>query len=141
MNFFQLVLRVLKTVLKKLKKKIFKNRLKHLKKRKCFSVLRKPGQIARSIPIGSALKTFETRGIFWARKLCLLKKNKKIVWSTNLQSNRLNNEKAIVNSKYYCEHQCTCDNLMFMYLMISKLLHLLMNWEAFNSFMTEVPII
>ena len=37
-NFLKLALRVLKTVLKDKKKLIFKNRLKHLK-RKCFSVL------------------------------------------------------------------------------------------------------
>ena len=37
-NFLKLVLRVLKTVLKNQKNLIFKNRLKHLK-RKCFSVL------------------------------------------------------------------------------------------------------
>ena len=37
-NFWKLILRVLKTVLKDQKKLIFKNRLKHLK-RKCFSVL------------------------------------------------------------------------------------------------------
>ena len=37
-NFLKLVLRVLKTVLKNKKKMIFKNRLKHLK-RKYFSVL------------------------------------------------------------------------------------------------------
>ena len=61
--------------------------------------------------------------------------------STNLQSNRYNNEKVIVNSKYYRENQCTCDILMFLYLMASKLLYLIMHWVRFNSFMMEVPII
>ena len=57
----------------------------------------------------------------------LPRKKEKIIRSTSLQSNRQNNEKVIVKSKYYRQNQCTCDILMFIYLMVSKLLYLLMD--------------
>ena len=58
---------------------------------------------------------------------------KKPIWFTGFQSNRWTNEKVIVNSKYYHEHQRTCTILTkFTYLMASKLLYLLMDWETFN---------
>ena len=48
----KLVLRVLKTVLRNQKKLIFKNRLKHLK-RKCFSVLRQKQSCSHGVKNGS----------------------------------------------------------------------------------------
>ena len=45
-----------------------------------------------------------------------------------------------MNSKHSRENQCTCDILMFIYLMVSKLLYLHMDMEIYNSYMTEVPI-
>ena len=41
------------------------------------------------------------------------------------------NEKVTVNSKYYREHQRI---LMFIYLMASRFLYLLVDWETFNTF-------
>ena len=46
-----------------------------------------------------------------------------------------------MNSKYYLEHQHTYDILTFIYLMASKLLYLVLDWEKLNSLMMEVPII
>ena len=80
------------------------------------------------------------RSRFFGRAYFALWKGKGIR-SKNLQSYRLSNEKVTVNSKYYPEHQHTCDILKFIYLMASKLLYLVMDWETFSSFMTEVPII
>ena len=58
----------------------------------------------------------------------------KTIWSTDFHSNSWNNEKVTVNSKYYHEHQRTCDILIkFTYLIASKLLHLLIDWETFNQ--------
>ena len=37
-----------------------------------------------------------------------------------------------MDTKYYCEHQCTCNILLFKYLM-SKLIDLHMDWETFNK--------
>ena len=37
------------------------------------------------------------------------------------------NEKIIVSSKHYRKHQCTCNILMFIYLMASKMLYLLLD--------------
>ena len=51
-NCLKLVLRVLKTVLRNQKKMIFKNRLKHLK-RKCFSVLRQKQSCSHGVKNGS----------------------------------------------------------------------------------------
>ena len=52
---------------------------------------------------------------------------------TGFQSNRWTNEKVTENSKYYHEHQRTCNVLTkFTYLIASKLLYLLMDWETFN---------
>ena len=50
-NFLKLVLRVLKTVLRNQKILIFKNRLKHLK-RKCFSVLRQKQSCSHGVKNG-----------------------------------------------------------------------------------------
>ena len=50
-NFLKLVLRVLKTVLRNQKNLIFKNRLKHLK-RKCFSVLRQKQSCSHGVKNG-----------------------------------------------------------------------------------------
>ena len=57
-------------------------------------------------------------------------KKEKIIRSTNLWSNRQGKKKVTMNSKHHREHQRTCDILMFMYLMVSKLLYLLMDWET-----------
>ena len=65
-------------------------------------------------------------------KFCALCKQEKIVKSINIQSNRWNNEKATVTFKHYREHQRACNNLVFIYLRVSKLLYLLMDWKAFN---------
>ena len=59
-------------------------------------------------------------------------KKQKLIWSTNMQSNRSKNEKVTVNTKYCCEHQCTCNILMFTYLMMSKMIYLLMDWKKCN---------
>ena len=37
-----------------------------------------------------------------------------------------------MNFKYYREHMRTCNILMLIYLMASKLLYQLMDWETFN---------
>ena len=37
-----------------------------------------------------------------------------------------------MNTKYYREHQCTYNILVFTYLMMSKPIYLLMAWEKFN---------
>ena len=50
-NFLKLVLRVLKTVLRNQINWIFKNRLKHLK-RKCFSVLRQKQSCSHGVKNG-----------------------------------------------------------------------------------------
>ena len=50
-NFLKLVLRVPKTVLRNQKKLIFKNRLRHLK-RKCFSVLRRKQSCSHGVKNG-----------------------------------------------------------------------------------------
>ena len=50
-KFLKLVLRVLKTVLRNQKNLIFKNRLKHLK-RKCFSVLRQKQSCSHGVKNG-----------------------------------------------------------------------------------------
>ena len=50
-NFLKLVLRVPKTVLRNKKKLIFKNRLRHLK-RKCFSVLRRKQSCSHGVKNG-----------------------------------------------------------------------------------------
>ena len=50
-NFLKLVLRVLKTVLRNQKNLIFKNCLKHLK-RKCFSVLRQKQSCSHGVKNG-----------------------------------------------------------------------------------------
>ena len=49
--------------------------------------------------------------------------------------------KSCSGFKYHREHQSSCGILMFVYLIASKLLYLLMDWETFNSFITEVPVI
>ena len=87
-----------------------------------------------------ARKTSETRPIFRASKLCIVKKKKSLDQQIYSRIGK-NDEKVIVNPKYYREHQRTCDILVLIYLKASKLLYLLMDWETFNSFMTEVPII
>ena len=77
-----------------------------------------------------ARKISEKRLIFSARTFCLVKKKKSFDHS-GFQLNRWNNEKVTVNSKYYQEHQRTCDILIkFTYLMVSKLLYLLMDCET-----------
>ena len=85
------------------------------------------GQIARPRPIGraQACKTSEVRPIFRAH--ILPSKKEKLISSTNFQSNRQKNEKVTVNTKYCCEHQCTCNILMFTCLMMSKLIYLLID--------------
>ena len=60
-------------------------------------------------------------------------KQKQFIRSTSFQSNRENNEKVTVNSKYYHEHQPICNILIKVtYLMAAKLLYLLMDLEIFN---------
>ena len=91
------------------------------------------GQIARPI------KTSEMHPMFRARKFCLTKKKKSLDLQIYIDLDKT--MKKLVNSKYYCENQCTCDILMSLYLIVLKLLYLLMDWETFNSFMTGVPVI
>ena len=63
----------------------------------------------------------------------LLSKKQKTVRSTRFQANKQNIEKVTINSKYYHEHQATCNILIkFTYLMALELLYLLMDWETFN---------
>ena len=59
-------------------------------------------------------------------------KKEKFIWSTNFQSNRWNNQKGIVSSKYYCEQHRTCNILMFIYSMMSKLIFLHVDCETIN---------
>ena len=106
-----------------------------------YKVLNRLGQIARAMSIGhaQARKTSETRQIFWAHKFCFVKEK-----SLDLQIySRIGKamKKVIVNYKYYRENQYTCDILMFIYTMVSNLLYLLIDWDACNYFITEVPII
>ena len=49
--------------------------------------------------------------------------------------------KKLLNFKYNREHQRSCDILMFIYLVASKLFYLRMDGETFNAFMTEVSIL
>ena len=59
----------------------------------------------------------------------LLCKKHKTVRSTRFQTHKQNIEKVTINSKYYHEHQATCNILIkFTYLMASELLYLLMDW-------------
>ena len=101
----------------------------------------RPGQIARPTPIGRAQvrKTSETPPIFRACKFCLTKMKKSL--DLQIYSGIGKTMKKLVNSKYCREDQCTCDIFMFLYLMVSNLLYLLMDWETFNFVMTEVPVI
>ena len=107
-----------------------------------LSTICRPGQIARPMPVGRAREreTSETHPIFRAHKFYFLKKKK----SGHIQIyNRIGKamKKILVNSKYYREHQRSCDILMFIYLTASKLVYILMDWETFDSFMMAVPII
>ena len=69
---------------------------------------------------------------FFKRAYFALQKTKTIR-STSFRVNKPNIEKVTLNSKYYHDHQPTCNILIkFTYLMASELLYLLMDWEIFN---------
>ena len=71
-------------------------------------------------------KPSEMHPIFRACTLCLVK-NKKIPLDLQVFSRiGKKNEKVTVNSKYYHEHQPTCN------ILIKFTYHLLMDWETFN---------
>ena len=81
------------------------------------------------MPIGSVQvrKTSETRPIFQTRTFCLEKKKKPLDLQVFCEIGKT------ISFKYYHEHQRTCNTLIkFSYLMASKLLSLLMDWETFN---------
>ena len=80
-------------------------------------------QIEHPMRIGCARprKTFETRSIFLARAFCLITKKK----NRSTSFSRIG--KAMKKLQYNC-----CILIKFSYLMASKLLHLLMDWETFN---------
>ena len=81
----------------------------------CIPGLHKLGTRCRSGALGHTKPL--SHQFFGGAYFALLKS--KIIRTTNLQLNRSNNEKVIVNSKYYREHQRTCDILMFMSVMAS----------------------
>ena len=70
-NFLKLVLRVLKTVLRNKKNLIFKNRLKHLK-RKCFRVLRQKQSCSYGVENGC--KNFQRCSFKPLKPFCLSSK-------------------------------------------------------------------
>ena len=85
--------------------------------------------IASSLPIGCVKPVSNVRFFGCVHFSCKKEKN----GSANFQSNRSNNEKVKMNSKYYREHQRTCNILItYTYLMTTKLIHLIMDCEKFN---------
>ena len=70
--------------------------------------------------------------IFWAR-ICCLVKNKKLLGLKVFSRIGRTMKKLHWIPKYYHEHQSTCNILIkFTYLMVSKLLYLIMDWETFD---------
>ena len=85
------------------------------------------GGMKRDRALGRALSLRPSR--FFKRAHFAFLKRRKI-----LDLQRSNNEKVTVNSKYYCEHKRTCNILMiFTYMMASKLIYLLMEYEALGT--------
>ena len=85
--------------------------------------------IASPLPIGCVEPVSNVRFFGCAHFSCKKEKN----GSANFQWNRSNNEKFKVNSKYYREHQRTCNILItYTYLMTTILIYLLMDCEKLN---------
>ena len=97
-----------------------------------FENLNRSVQNAHQVPIGRAraCKISETHWNFRARAFSLVKK-KKILDLQVFSRIGKTMEKVTVNCKYHCEHQRNIF-IKFTYLMASKLLYLLMDWETFS---------
>ena len=81
-----------------------------------------------------ACKSFDLKcARFSGTHVLFCEKEKNNIRFASLQLNRCINKKTTMNSKYYREHQRSCDfSIMLTYLMTSKLSYLHMNCETFN---------
>ena len=94
----KLVLRVLKTVLRNQKNLIFKNRLKHLK-RKCFSVLRQKQTCSHGVKDGC--KNLQRFSFKLLKPFCLSSEqglNQSTI--SNIQNEKLSTKKTLENTHH-----------------------------------------